>query len=148
MFVKMIKFYYNNFKTNTKFLIRLFGALLLCICVLPWIWVFKGFYDIRVSLATVNVRIHFIGRRPKIIRRHFYSSPLFSPIRTAIWYIVATNKDLQSAKQKGFEDEIIEVTKKMLARYRYPKKAIHEVHIGIVSMEAIDASGGFLNYFS
>ena len=47
-------------------------------------------------------------------------------------------------------EEVLSVqpTKKMLARYRYPKKAIPEVHIGIVSMEAIDASGGFLNYFS
>ena len=148
MFIKIFCYCYNNFKRNIIFLIKLLYVILILICVAPWLWAFKGFYDIRFFLATVNVRIHFIGRHPKIIRTHFFNSPFYNPLGTAICFIVATNKELQIAKQNGFENEIIEVTKKMLARYRYPKKAIHEVHIGIVSMEAIDASGGFLNYFS
>jgi hypothetical protein len=139
---------FYNFIENIKRLIRLFGALLFCICILPWFWVFKSFYDFRVLFSVVNVRIHFMGHRPKIIRTHFYSSPFFSPVRTAIWFIVATNKELQSAKQDGFEGELIEVTKKMLARYGYPKWVIPEVNIGLVSMENINAAGGYLQYFS
>ncbi len=137
----------KDFVENIKRMIRIFCALLLSIFILPCIWVSQWLYGIRVFLVTINVRIYYKRRYPKIIRTHFYSSPFFNPVRTAIWFIVATNKELQSAKQDGFEDEIIEVTKKMLVRYRYPTRAISEVHIGLVSMEAIDAAGGYNNYF-
>jgi hypothetical protein len=148
MFIKLFRYCYNNFKANLKILIGLIVVLLFCICILPWFWAFKWFYDIRVFFATVNVRIHFIGRHPKIIRTRFVSSPFYSPVSTAICFIVATNKELQSARQNGFEGELIEVTKKMLARYRYPKLVIPEVNIGLVSMEKINAAGGYFQYFS
>jgi hypothetical protein len=135
------------FWINMKWLIKFFYRTLKLIFILPRILILGPFYDILIFFATRSTRRRFKHRLPSIKRIYFYGAKCLDPKLLAIWYIVSTNKELHEAKQNGFENEVIEVTKKLLTRFRYPKRAIPEVHIGLVSMEKIYLAGGYFQYF-
>ena len=104
------------------------------------------FYDVITILAMNAVRRQH-GGEIRIASQFYYGANYIDPKHLVVWYLVATNAEMNEAKSSGIEQAMAAETRRQLLRRGYPAEAIDKIHVGIESNENIEKAGGAYRYF-
>lgn len=85
--------------------------------------------DKRIIKAIEKTVADFHGSIPAIYQHFFFGAYHIAPQYLAIWYLFKTDKELQTAKENGLCEQLIEATITNLVSAGYPAEAFSAPYV-------------------
>ena len=108
----------------------------------------QAYYSQIIENAVKRVLAQHRGSEPPMKMYHFYGALGIDPKHLVLWYFFKTDAEWHTAQENGLTHSLEEATYQELSAGRYPSEALPGIHIGFVSVETVDAAGGYRAYFA